>query len=120
MSATLPNYQDVAEFIGASDEGTFFFDPSYRPTPLKCGFYGVRETTNVKRANNIMNDIIYENLKRMLKMGKQAIIFAHKRAETFSTALELIEMIKENANDRDLFECMDSWKIKREVDKTTN
>ena len=79
LSATLPNYQDVAEFIGAGDQGTFFFDASYRPTPLKCAFYGVRETSNAKRANNIMNDIIYDNLKRMLKMGKQAIIFAHKR-----------------------------------------
>ena len=120
LSATLPNYQDVAEFVGAGDAGTFYFDASYRPTPLKCGFYGVKETTNVARANNIMNEIIYENLKRMLKMGKQAIIFAHKRAETFSTALELIEMIKENPNDRELFECSDSHKFKKEVDKSQN
>lgn len=120
LSATLPNYQDVAEFIGAGEAGTFYFDASYRPTPLKCGFYGVKESTNVKRANNIMNDIIYENLIRMLKMGKQAIIFAHKRAETFSTALEIIELLKDSPKDRELFECMDSWKVKKEVDKSQN
>jgi len=26
LSATLPNYQDVAEFIGADPVGTFYFD----------------------------------------------------------------------------------------------
>jgi hypothetical protein len=36
----------VAEFIGADEKGTFFFDSSYRPTPLKLGFYGVREVAN--------------------------------------------------------------------------
>jgi len=46
-----------------------------------------------------MNDIIYSNLKRMLRMGKQAIIFAHKRAETYTTALELIDIIKERSGD---------------------
>lgn len=70
LSATLPNYYDVAEFIGADEQGTFYFDGSYRPTPLKCGFYGVRECANPRRLNNIMNDIIYENVIRMLKMGK--------------------------------------------------
>ena len=53
-------------------------------------------------------------------MGKQAIIFAHKRGETYSTALELIELIKANPNDRHLFECDDSWKVKREVEKSQN
>ena len=110
----------MAEFIGADEKGTFYFDSSYRPTPLKCAFYGIKETSNMKRANNIMNDIIYTNLKRMLKMGKQAIIFAHKRGETYSTALEMIDLIKEKASDAQLFESDDSWKVKREVEKSTN
>ena len=49
--------------------------------------------------SNIMNDIIYSNLKRMLRMDKQAIIFAHKRAETYTTALELIDIVKERSGD---------------------
>ena len=49
---------------------------------------------NAQRGNNIMNEIIFENLVRILKMGKQIIIFAHKRAETYSTAVELIEILK--------------------------
>ena len=70
MSATLPNYEDVARFIGAEGQGTFYFDSSYRPTPLKCGFYGIKNLGNAQRANNIMNDITYTELKRILRMGK--------------------------------------------------
>lgn len=77
LSATLPNYMDVAEFIGADAEGIFAFDSSYRPTPLKCSFYGIKELGNAQRGNNIMNELIVDNLTRILKMGKQCIIFVH-------------------------------------------
>lgn len=46
LSATLPNYEDVARFIGAEGPGTFYFDSSYRPTPLKCAFYGIKNLGN--------------------------------------------------------------------------
>ena len=35
LSATLPNYADVATFIRAKQSGVFFFDNSYRPVPLQ-------------------------------------------------------------------------------------
>jgi pre-mRNA-splicing helicase BRR2 len=62
----LPNYADVASFIEAGDKGTFYFDASFRPTPLKCGFYGIKTIGNSERGNNAMNEIIMENLKRIL------------------------------------------------------
>ncbi len=120
LSATLPNYEDVARFIGAEGAGTFYFDSSYRPTPLKCGFYGIKNLGNAQRANNIMNDIIYTDLKRILRMGKQVIIFVHKRAETHNTAKELIEIIQKKPNDRHLFDCEYSYQIKSEVQKSRN
>ena len=94
LSATLPNYLDVAEFINADAAGTFCFDSSYRPTPLKCTFYGVKEMGNAQRGNNIMNEIIFDNLIRILKMGKQIIIFNHQRAATYKTSMELIDLLK--------------------------
>ena len=120
LSATLPNYDDVARFIGAEGAGTFFFDSSYRPTPLKCGFYGIKNLGNADRANKIMNDIIYTQLKRILKMGKQVIIFVHRRAETISAAEELIEMISKNPKDMYLFECENSHRMKKEVQASRN
>ena len=33
----------------SDDKGTFYFDASYRPTPLKCGFYGLKNNGNAAR-----------------------------------------------------------------------
>jgi replicative superfamily II helicase len=63
---------------------------------LKCGFYGIKNLGNADRANKIMNDIIFTELIRIIKMGKQVIIFVHRRAETVSAAEELIDLIKAN------------------------
>ncbi len=36
LSATLPNYADVASFLRVKpDKGLFYFDHSYRPVPLE-------------------------------------------------------------------------------------
>lgn len=36
LSATLPNYEDVAAFLRVNTEtGLFYFDNSYRPVPLE-------------------------------------------------------------------------------------
>ena len=44
LSATLPNYADVANFLGVNLEtGLFYFDASYRPVPLEMQFIGVNE-----------------------------------------------------------------------------
>jgi replicative superfamily II helicase len=64
LSATLPNYTDVADFIQAPMDSTFYFDPSYRPTPLRCRFYGVKDYGSNKRAENMMNEITYQNIIR--------------------------------------------------------
>lgn len=111
---------DVAEFIGADEQGTFAFDSSYRPCPLKCSFYGIKEMGNAQRGNNIMNDIIFENLCRVLNMGKQVIIFVHQRAATYNTATEIIEILKLKPSMQHLFDCENSYKIKNEVDKSRN
>jgi hypothetical protein len=58
----------VAHFIGADESSTFAFDSSYRPTPLQCGFYGIKESGNAMRDNNLMNEIVFENLIRVLSI----------------------------------------------------
>lgn len=56
-----------------------------------------------------MNEIIYADLKRILRLGKQVIIFVHRRAETVSAAEELIEMLRKKPNDMYLFDCEKSY-----------
>ena len=62
LSATLPNYEDVANFLRVEpSEGLFFFDNSFRPVPLEQQFIGITEKKAVKRFQ-VMNEIVYEKI----------------------------------------------------------
>ena len=81
LSATLPNYQDVATFLRVNpDRGLFFFDGSYRPCPLEQHFVGVTVTKPLQRLK-AMDDICYNKVRE--SAGKsQTIVFVHSRRET--------------------------------------
>lgn len=50
LSATLPNYQDVATFLRVKqDSGLFYFDNSFRPVALEQQYIGVTEKKALKR-----------------------------------------------------------------------
>lgn len=85
LSATLPNYEDVATFLRVEhDKGLFYFDNSFRPVPLEQQYIGVTEKKAIKRFQ-IMNEIVYE--KVMDHAGKnQILVFVHSRKETAKTA----------------------------------
>ncbi|KAL3318570.1 hypothetical protein Ciccas_002773 [Cichlidogyrus casuarinus] len=91
LSATLPNYQDVATFLRVDpNKGLFYFDNSYRPCPLEQQYIGITEKKAIKRFT-LMNEIVYE--KVMEHAGKnQVLVFVHSRKETGKTARALREM----------------------------
>lgn len=44
LSATLPNYEDVAAFLRVDPgKGLYYFDNSFRPVPLEQIYVGVTE-----------------------------------------------------------------------------
>jgi len=94
LSATLPNYEDVAAFLRVDPaEGLFFFDNSFRPVPLEQQFIGVTEKKAIKRFQ-LMNDIVYE--KVIEHAGKnQVLVFVHSRKETGKTARTIRDMCLE-------------------------
>ena len=50
LSATLPNYEDVATFMRVDlAKGLFFFDNSFRPVPLEQQYVGVTEKKAIKK-----------------------------------------------------------------------
>jgi activating signal cointegrator complex subunit 3 len=92
LSATLPNYRDVAEFLQVPERGLFYFGPEFRPVPLEQTFVGV--TGNVKDRflmENKMNDACYEIVKDSLARGHQVMVFVHSRKGTSDTARALAE-----------------------------
>lgn len=50
LSATLPNYEDVATFLRVNPaKGLFYFDNSFRPVPLEQTYVGISEKKAMKR-----------------------------------------------------------------------
>ncbi|KAF8063039.1 BRR2A [Scenedesmus sp. PABB004] len=96
LSATLPNYDDVATFLRVKpDKGLFYFDNSYRPCPLAQQYIGVTVKKPLQRFQ-LMNEICYN--KVLDCAGKhQVLIFVHSRKETAKTAT----FLKQTALDND-------------------
>eukprot|EP00051_Salpingoeca_urceolata_P033013 m.18457 g.18457 ORF g.18457 m.18457 type:complete len:2150 (-) comp5725_c0_seq1:68-6517(-) len=94
LSATLPNYEDVAHFLDVDPRsGLFFFDNSFRPVPLEQTYVGVTEKKPIKRFQ-VMNEIVYD--KTVANAGKnQVLIFTHSRKDTAKTARALRDMCLE-------------------------
>lgn len=109
LSATLPNYNDVATFLRVEKQALFYFDPSYRPCPLQMKYVGITEKKALKRFT-AMNECAYE--KVMEQAGKnQTLVFVHSRKETARTAkfirdraieLETIINIQRNEGSREI------------------
>ncbi|KAH9005535.1 Sec63-domain-containing protein [Lactarius hatsudake] len=91
LSATLPNYHDVATFLRVDQsKGLFYFDASYRPCALQQQFIGVTEKKAIKRYQ-VMNEVCYE--KVLDQAGKnQTLVFVHSRKETAKTAKFIRDM----------------------------
>ena len=95
LSATLPNYADVATFLRVNPKkGMFFFDHSYRPVPLQMQYLGVTER-NAFRRFQLQNEICYEKATLQRRNGNQMLIFVHSRAETGKTAKALRDLAME-------------------------
>ncbi|OMO53157.1 hypothetical protein CCACVL1_28841, partial [Corchorus capsularis] len=89
LSATLPNYIQVAQFLRVNPEtGLFFFDSSYRPVPLAQQYIGISEQNFVAR-NELLNEICYKKVVDSLRQGHQVMVFVHSRKDTAKTAEKL-------------------------------
>lgn len=92
LSATLPNYIDVARFLRVNPMvGLFYFDGRFRPVPLEQTFIGVKSLKAMQQMNE-MDIICYNKCVDDLKRGYQVMVFVHARNATVRTANVLREM----------------------------
>ena len=94
LSATLPNYIDVAAFLKA-ENGMLHFDQSYRPVPLSKSFIGVSDANSL-RQRNMMDEVCYLKVHDSVKEGHQVMVFVHSRKGTLKCAQFLKEKFGEN------------------------
>ncbi|KAM9353179.1 activating signal cointegrator 1 complex subunit 3 [Symphorus nematophorus] len=96
LSATLPNYLDVATFLHVNPYiGLFFFDSRFRPVPLGQTFVGIKTTNKIQQLHD-MEEVCYNKVLEQVKAGHQVMVFVHARNATVKTAMGLIEMAKNN------------------------
>ena len=96
LSATLPNYVDVADFLKVNRmAGLFYFDQSFRPVPLEQHFSGVKGNPGSKQARDNLEWLTFEKVKSMLEQGHQIMVFVHARKDTLKTARSLHTMALE-------------------------
>ncbi|KAF2135721.1 uncharacterized protein K452DRAFT_260242 [Aplosporella prunicola CBS 121167] len=101
LSATLPNYIDVSDFLKVNRmAGLFYFDGSFRPVPLEQHFIGVKGKAGTAKSRENMDQVAFEKVTDMLRLGHQVMVFVHSRKDTFKTAKMLYEKAMEH-------QCMD-------------
>ncbi|RKP31638.1 Sec63-domain-containing protein [Metschnikowia bicuspidata] len=93
LSATLPNYMDVADFLGVNRSvGMFYFDQLFRPCPLRQELVGVRGKTGSKTARENIDRVCYDKVVASLREGRQVMVFVHSRRDTAKTAWAFVSM----------------------------
>ncbi|KAH7887857.1 Sec63-domain-containing protein [Phlebopus sp. FC_14] len=92
LSATLPNYIDVADFLCVSRiHGLFYFDTSFRPVPLEQHFMGVKGKPGSHQSKKNLDRVTFEKVSELVRQGHQVMVFVHARKETVNAALSLKE-----------------------------
>jgi antiviral helicase SLH1 len=123
LSATLPNFVDVSEFLRVSpQQGLFYFDQSFRPVPLEQMFLGVKGKAGSRQAMQNIDKVTYEKLIDQLEQGKQVMVFVHSRKDTVRSARNFISMAQ-HAGDLPLFDCSEEpgyAQYQREMSKWKN
>lgn len=118
LSATLPNFMDVADFLGVNRNiGMFYFDQLFRPCPLKQELVGVRGKAGSKTARENIDRVSYDKLVENIRNGGQVMVFVHLRKDTFKTARNFISMAQAKGDLPD-FDCTESEsydRFKREM-----
>lgn len=95
LSATLPNYLDVAAFLRVNPRmGLFYFDNRFRPVPLGQTFVGVKAPSPLQQMTD-MDEVCFEKVFSVVQRGYQAMVFVHSRNSTVKTARALRELAQQ-------------------------
>ncbi|KAG9317584.1 Sec63-domain-containing protein [Chiua virens] len=123
LSATLPNYIDVGDFLSVSRyTGLFYFDSSFRPVPLEQHYIGIRGKAGSPQSKKNLDRVTFQKVSDLVRQGHQVMVFVHARKETVNAALSL----KEAANidgSLDDYSCQDHprWDMfRRSIGESTN
>lgn len=123
LSATLPNYLDVADFLKVNRYiGLFFFSSAFRPVGLEQHFLGVKGKPGSRTSNDNLDKATFKQVQDLARGGHQVMVFVHARKATVKTAQTLLEMAT-NSQDDDLFDPSEHPQMdlgRRDIGKSKN
>ncbi|KIK65385.1 hypothetical protein GYMLUDRAFT_350494 [Collybiopsis luxurians FD-317 M1] len=123
LSATLPNYVDVADFLSVSrQKGLFYFDSSFRPVPLEQHFLGIKGKPGSAQGKKNLDQVTFEKVSELVEQGHQVMVFVHSRKDTVKSSFAIQEAaLLEGSIDN--FSCEDhpQWPLfRRELSQSRN
>lgn len=121
LSATLPNFVDVADFLSVNRyRGLFYFGSAFRPVPLEQHFVGVRGKHGSSQSRSNLDRVTYEKVLELVQGGHPVMVFVHTRKDTVKTAQMLLELGKEDDLHSILVEGRDATRFERDVTSSRN
>ncbi|KAB0798855.1 hypothetical protein PPYR_06735 [Photinus pyralis] len=100
LSATLPSYLDVSQFLRVNPEvGLFYFDNRFRSVPLVQTFVGIKPSKQGQYQNDL-DEVCFEKVVEFLRDNHQVLVFVHARNQTVKTA----NFLKETAGKRKMLD----------------
>ncbi|MCX9009935.1 MAG: endonuclease NucS [Candidatus Methanoperedens sp.] len=96
LSATMPNIEDVAEWIGADEKEILKFDDSYRPVKLETDVfaYDPKESEFINKYVRLYKAL--NLIKKPLREGHQALIFVTARDDAVRSSKKLLEFFEKD------------------------
>jgi antiviral helicase SLH1 len=123
LSATLPNYVDVSDFLCVSrQKGLFYFDSSFRPIPLEQHFIGVKGKPGSAQSKKNLDTVTFDKVSELVAQGHQVMVFVHARKNTVNAAMAIRESAQAEGNLED-FSCQDhpQWEpFRRSISESRN
>ena len=94
LSATLPNYEDVASFLRVKEKvGLFYFDTSYRPCPLAQQYVGITVKKPLQRFQ-LMNEICYKKVRMLSCMHARCQEQSHKPCRGMQSVCVMVRSVR--------------------------
>lgn len=96
LSATMPNIEDVAGWIGADKKEILKFDDTYRPVKLETDVfaYDPEESGFINKYIRLYK--AFNLIKKPLREGHQALIFVTARDDAVKSARKLLEFFEKD------------------------
>lgn len=121
LSATLPNYVDVADFLGVNRyRGLFYFGSAFRPVPLEQHFVGVRGKHGSVQSRTNLDRVAYEKVLALVEADHPVMVFVHTRKDTVKTAQALLELGREDGLSELLTAARDDTRFERDIAASRN